>query len=65
MQFRPLAGYSGDQCVPLCASGLREPVVWRERDSLPGIDEPVRVRVNFPGLQSDGPRVYAVYAEEE
>ena len=65
MQFRPLAEYAGDQCIPLRAPGLREPVVWKDRDSLRGIDGPVRVRVRFPGLQSEGPRVYAVYVAEE
>ena len=45
----PLAGFSRDDCRPLCRDGLREPVSWRERrwDDL-GTDA-VRLRVHFCG----------------
>ena len=45
----PLAGFSRDDCRPLCRDGLREAVTWRERrwDDL-GPDA-VRLRIHFCG----------------
>ena len=60
-QFRPLPGYSGDACLPLRESGLRQPVVWKERDSVGEIDGPFRLRVTFGGLRRDDARLYALY----
>ena len=59
-RFRPLPGWSGDACVPLREPGLRQPVVWKDRDSVSGIDGPFRLRVTFDGLRP--PRRPAVRA---
>ena len=60
-QFRPLPGYSGAACVPLREPGIRQPVVWKDRDSVGEIDGPFRLRVNFNGLRRDDARLYALY----
>ena len=60
-QFRPLPGYSGDDCVPLREPGLRQPLVWRDRDTVGGIDGPFRLRVNFAGIRPEDAKLYALY----
>ena len=60
-RFRPLPGWSGDACVPLREPGLRQPVVWKDRDSVSGIDGPFRLRVTFDGLRRQDARLYALY----
>ena len=63
-QFRPLPGYSGDDCVPLREPGLRQQVVWKNRDSVRGIDGAFRLRVNFGGLRPEDAQMYALYVTE-
>ena len=60
-RFRPLPGWSGEACVPLRESGLRQPVVWKDRDSVSEIDGPFRLRVTFDGLRRQDGRLYALY----
>ena len=60
-QFRPLPGYSGQSCLPLRESGLRQPVRWKDRDTVGGIDGPFRLRVNFGGVRPEDTRLYALY----
>ena len=60
-QFRPLPGYSGDDCVPLREPGLRQPVTWRDRNTVRGIEGPFRLKVNFGGVRLEDARLYAVY----
>jgi hypothetical protein len=60
LHFRPVAGYSGDGCVPVLQSGLRQPVAWRGGAALPA-SGPIRIRVNWKGLRPEDARVYAVY----
>jgi len=63
-QFRPLAGYAGDACMPLRTPGLRQPVLWKDRDQV-AVDGAVRLRVNFGGLRPEDARLYALYISEE
>ncbi|MAG37607.1 MAG: hypothetical protein CL878_15340 [Dehalococcoidia bacterium] len=60
-QFRPLPGYSGEACIPLREPGLRQPVVWKDRQAVGEIDGPFRLRVNFNGLRRDDARLFAIY----
>ena len=63
-QFRPLPGYSGEACVPLQRSGLRQPVRWRDRDTIRGVDGPVRLLVRFGGQRPEDVKLYALYLTE-
>ena len=60
-EFRPIPGYSGDECVVLCESGLRQPVRWRGKDTIERFDHPIRVRVNWEGVRPEDARLFAVY----
>ena len=60
-QCRPLAGRSGADSAILQKSGLRELATWAGKTSLDGLGEPVRIRLNYVGEQSEEIRVYAVY----
>lgn len=62
-QFRPLLGYVGDACVPLREPGARQPVVWKDRDTISKIDGSFRLRVNFGSVRPEGVRLYALYVE--
>lgn len=64
-QFRKLPGYSGEDCVHVKESGLRQPVRWRNKTALEEVDHPVRIRVNYEGKSSGEIRVYAVYVSEK
>ena len=61
LQFRPVPGYSGDDCAPVGESGLRQPVSWREKEALPRFDHPVRIRVNWEGVRPEDARLYSIY----
>ena len=60
-EFQPLPGYSRDECIPLTQSGLRQPVVWRDRQSLEGLDKPIRLKVVWEGPRPQEACLYAVY----
>jgi hypothetical protein len=61
LQFRPVPGYSGTDCVRVTRSGLREPVAWRGRQRLEDSRGPVRLKVTWGGDRLDDAFVYAVY----
>ena len=63
-QFRPLPGYSGEDCIPLSESGLRQPIAWRSRSSLEKWDHPIRVNVSWEGSRPEDAYVYTVYLVE-
>jgi hypothetical protein len=65
LDFAPLPGYSGTDCIPLTRSGLRQPVSWRGREALDAPAGPVRVRVDWKGLRPEDARLYAVYVGDE
>lgn len=60
-QFRGLAGYSGNDSVPIKESGFRQTVTWRDKKMLEKFDQPIRIRVSYEGLRAEDARVYAVY----
>ena len=64
LQFRPIPGYAGADCVPLDESGLRLPVRWRKREVLERFDHPIRVCVRWEGLRLEDPRLFAVHVGE-
>lgn len=63
-QLRPLPGYAAAEMEPLAAdSGLKLPIAWRNRPTLSGLNEPVRIRVNWEGPHPEKTRLYAIYIE--
>jgi len=60
-QFNSLPGYSGDDCVRLTKSGLRQPVSWRCKQSLEKSGRPFRIKVRWGGNRSEDAYVYALY----
>lgn len=60
-QFRPLPGYSGEDCVPLSESGLRQAVVWRNRKQLEQFSHPIRIRVDWAGIRPEDAQLYSIY----
>ena len=60
-QFRPVDGYSGKACVPIRQSGLRQPVVWKDRDKVQQMKAPFRLRFNFGGIRPEDIEFYAAY----
>ena len=63
-RLEAIPGYVREECVAPTASGLRQPVRWREHDRIRDVDGPVRLRLGFGGLRPEDPRVYAIYVEE-
>ena len=61
-RFRPIAGYSGDECIPIDTKGLRTPVKWKTHDVVDGDVGPIRVRINWIGADPVG-RLFAAYVE--
>ena len=61
-RFRPVAGYSSGDCLPL-ESGLRQPVAWRSRRLVDGTGGSIRLRLNYTGIRPEDPRLYAIYVE--
>jgi len=52
-QFRPLPGYAAAEFVAFKdASGFRLPAAWQGKDSLAGLGQRFRVRVNFTGREA-------------
>jgi|ETNmetMinimDraft_25_1059894.scaffolds.fasta_scaffold10106_1 hypothetical protein len=64
VQFRPLAGYAGDACVPLAESGLRQAVRWQANERLAGLDDPLRLKVTWEGDRWDDAFFYGAYIEQ-
>ncbi len=63
-RFKPLPGYSGDASIPLEKSGFRQPVTWRGKDRLQGLDRPFRIRVSWEGTYPEDARLYAIYLQQ-
>jgi hypothetical protein len=59
-EFRPVAGYSLEECEPVQADGFRVPVRWKGGDRVKA-DGPIRLRVQWGGVRFEDPIVYAVY----
>jgi hypothetical protein len=61
-QNRPMAGYSGESCVPIGESGTRQPVRWRGGEDIPHMEgRPIKVKVMLAGGLEAEQQVYAVY----
>ena len=65
LDFTPLPGYSGADCIPVTRPGLRQAVSWRGREALDTLAGPVRVRVDWKGVRPEDARLYAVYLGDE
>ena len=59
--FRPVPGASGDSCLPVVENGLRQPVRWLGRDTVPERDGPFRLQVTMAGVRPEDVRLYAIY----
>jgi hypothetical protein len=64
-QFNPLPDYSGDATVAVSQSGFKLPVTWQGGDVVRGIDQPIRVRLDFEGIRAEDARIYALYLTAE
>ena len=60
-QFNSLPGYSGDNCIRVTKSGLRQPVTWHGKGSLEKLGRPFRIKVRWGGNRSEDAYVYALY----
>ena len=60
-KFRPLPGYSGNDCIPVNESGLRQQVKWKDKDALEKFDHPIRVQITWGGVRVEDPRLFALY----
>ena len=64
-QLRSVPGYSGEDSAWVKKSGLRQPILWKGKQSLEKFDHPIRLRVSYAGLRPEDARVYAVYLTEK
>ena len=62
--FEPLPEYSGEQCVALNQSGLRQPVAWRQKQVIEPREQSVRLKVSWEGERLEEAFVYALYVEQ-
>jgi hypothetical protein len=60
-RFRPIPRYAGEACLPVREPGLDQPVVWRDRDAVQGIDGPFRLQITFAGVRPEDVKLFAVY----
>ena len=58
--FKPLAGYSLNDCDPVQTNGYRVPVRWKGGDRVQ-LKTPIRIRVQWGGARFEDPIVYAAY----
>jgi hypothetical protein len=58
--FKPLAGYSLNECQPVQTDGYRVPVRWKGQDRIQA-KGPIRLRVQWGGIRFEDPIVYAAY----
>jgi len=58
------AQYTGDACVELAESGLRQPVRWQAKEQLEGLDDPFGLKVMWEGDRWDDAFFYGACVEE-
>jgi hypothetical protein len=58
---KPLPGYSGNDCIRITKSGLRQPVTWRAKKSLEKFGHQFRIKVGWGGSRFEDAYVYALY----
>ena len=61
LQFRPLPGYSGKDCVDVDRNGLRQRVTWKQGNSIGHFEHQGRLRINWEGVRPEDARLYAAY----
>ena len=64
-RFNLLSGYTRNDCVGPEAPGLRQPVRWRDRESVDPAQGRIRIRCNLEGIRPEDVELYAVYLEVE
>jgi hypothetical protein len=60
-KFKPLPGYSGEDCVRLTKPGLRQSVTWRSKKTLEKFPHSFRVKATWGGKSRERAYIYAVY----
>jgi len=60
-KLKPLPGYSGDDCIRITESGLRQPVAWRSKKSLEKFNHSFRIKATWGGKRPDDAYIYAAY----
>lgn len=60
-QMKEIAGFSGKDAAVVKESGFQVPVVFRERKSIAGLPEKIRLRVTFEGKDRERIRFSAIY----
>ena len=60
-EFKPIPGYTVQDCVPTRTSGFRQAVSWQGKERLEAFPHPIRVRVAFGGERPEDVKLYALY----
>jgi hypothetical protein len=60
-RFQPVPGVSGDACIPVTENGLRTPVRWRGRATVPRVEGGFRLKLTMAGVRPEDVKLYAVY----
>ncbi|MGB7160330.1 MAG: hypothetical protein WBD40_19840 [Tepidisphaeraceae bacterium] len=61
-KFRPIPGYSGDDCIPITKNDFRAAATWKGKQAVDNVTGPVRVRINWIGEGNVG-QLFAAYVE--
>ena len=60
-RFQPIPGYSGNDCIPLSKSGLKEKITWKNHKDTSRINGAFRMKVSFSGIRPEDAKLYALY----
>ena len=60
-RFQPIPGYSGNDCIPLSKSGLKETITWKNHKDTSRINGAFRMKVSFSGIRPEDAKLYALY----
>lgn len=60
----PMPAYSGENCILVKKSGLKQRVSWKGRNSVDNVAEPFRIKVSWEGDRAEDGRLYAIYVRE-
>jgi hypothetical protein len=61
-QFRPLPGFTAQDCTGPAQSGFRQRVAWGAKDRVP-VQGAIRIRADFAGVRPEDIHLYAIYLE--
>ena len=59
--FKPIEGYSLEDCEPVQTDGFHVLVRWKRGDRIEGVQGPIRLRVQWGGTRFEDPILHAVY----